>query len=82
MIFVSETIDTVEGPYDTVRRERTMSGLYPDVDGALQLTEKLRETHRAIVHILHESSRLEPAEASPWSRSSPRSWLDPAMMSG
>ena len=46
MIFVIETIDVVEGPHDTVRPERTMSGPYPDVDEALQLAEKLRETYR------------------------------------
>jgi hypothetical protein len=29
MIFVIETIDVIEGPPDTVRPERTMSGPYP-----------------------------------------------------
>jgi hypothetical protein len=63
MIFVIETIDVVERPHDAVRPERTMSGPYPDVDQALALAEQLRETHRnAIVHILHEAPRLEPAE--------------------
>ena len=34
MIFVIETIDAVEGPHDTVRPERTMSGPYPPGRGA------------------------------------------------
>jgi hypothetical protein len=47
MIFVIEVIDVIEGPNDSVRPERMMSGPYPDVDQVFALAEQLRDSARA-----------------------------------